>query len=182
MKNRTTHRLLGALLCACGWLASSAHADQVYVAITGQQTGAFLGESPRVPNRIEALKLHQVVSTPHEGALQARPISQRQYGPFKFTKLAGAASVQLYQAMVSSEKLSSVVIDFVGVMSEGESRVLQNIRLRDARVISIERYTESDPKGNARTMEDISIAFARIEFNDLVTGRAVVDEVVAAIR
>jgi hypothetical protein len=31
-------------------------------------------------------------------------------------------------------------------------------------------------------MEDISIAFARIEFNDLVTGRAVVDEVAAIIR
>jgi hypothetical protein len=98
LKNRTTHRLLGALLCACGGLASSAHADQVYVAITGQQTGAFLGESPRVPNRIEALKLHQVVST------------------------------------------------------------------------------------HTRTMEDISVAFARIEFNDLVTGRAVLDEVTSIIR
>lgn len=183
MKSRTTHWLLSALLCTSGWLASSAHADQIYISLTGQQTGAFPGESPRAPNRIEALKLQQLVSTPesaHGHALTGRPVP-RQYGPFKFTKLAGAASVQLYQSMISGERLSIVQIDFVGMTSDGESRVLQNIKLTNARVVGIERYAEADAKGNTRTLEDISIAFGRIEVNDVVTGRAVADEI-AAVR
>lgn len=157
-------------------LAPSAVADQIYVSVTGR-SGAFIGESARAPNRFEATKLTHQISVPNDPHNLGRSVGVRQHGPIRLTKLSGPASVQFYQALIAGDVLSNVVIDFVGTTADGSTRVLQTIRLTNARVVGIDRLSEADGTGGMRTLDDISLAFGRIEIMDPVAGISVADQV-----
>jgi type VI secretion system Hcp family effector len=156
-------------------LTTVASADQVYVTVDGTRQGVLKGESTRVAGKIEATKFGFAVTVPVSAAGLAT--AQRQYGPVRITKLVGAASPQLFQALVTNELLNKVTIDFVATSSkDGSQKLAHNVVLSRARVVNIEQSTEPDGAGGIRAVEEISFVFVSIEFNDIVGGTTAVDD------
>jgi hypothetical protein len=50
--------------------------------------------------------------------------------------------------------------------------------LLNARVVGVDQYTEPDPAGGMREVEEVSLAITRIEMTDVASQTSVIDDVV----
>jgi len=159
--------------------AAAAQADNIYVSIKGSKQGAFKGDAKeeKLRDKIVGLKFRYEVGSPTDLA-SGRATGRRQHKPIVITKEWGAASPQLFSALVNNEVLPEVIIDFVGVNIQGEMALTHTIRLVNARVIDIAHSTEpaSGPgKIGQRHLEDVSFSFQRIDLEDRVGKTAATD-------
>jgi type VI secretion system Hcp family effector len=84
------------------------------------------------------------------------------------TKEWGAASPQLFEALVTNEVLPEVVIDFVGVDPKtGGMTLSHSIKLTNAGIADISQSTEPIATGGVRHVEDVSFTFQKIELIDV---------------
>ena len=102
---------------------------------------------------------------------------RRVHSPIVFTKEWGAASPQIYQALVTNEVLTSVVFDFISVLPDGTEGTYFLIHLTDAVVVEVRQYIGSAPgeAGITRELEDVSLVYQTISLEDKVSGTSVHD-------
>lgn len=160
---------IAAVACLCGALmAGAVYADDIYVSITGVNQGRFAGELKvkGFEDKIAGLSFHYAVVSPRDVA-SGMPAGRRMHKPIRFKKAWGAASPQLFQALVTNETLSSVVIDFVRRDSATGRLVLDHtIKLTNASVASIERQTEETGLRGLTDVEIVDLVFQKIELTD----------------
>jgi type VI secretion system secreted protein Hcp len=142
-----------------------------FITIT-PRSGKFKGEGhgPKDADKMIGLKFVYEVNQPYD-PLTGRT-SKRQHRPLVVTKEWGAASPQLFQALVDNETLTSVVFEFVRVDQKGEEQVYQIITLTNAVITNIKLYTDSE---SSSQLEDVAFAFQQIDIKN-VPGNTVVTD------
>jgi type VI secretion system secreted protein Hcp len=141
-----------------------------YVTIKGTKTANFKGESlgKGHENELEGLGFQYGVSVPRDPATGAAT-GKRQHGPVTMTKAWGAASPQLFQALVLNEALE-VRFEFYRADRTGLEAVFQRITLGSANVVSINQHVEPnyDPgRMKYPELEEIAFVFGRIAIENL---------------
>ncbi len=129
-----------------------------YVTIEGAKQGQFKGEGSR--NKIEGLKLFYEVSSPHDPAT-GQASGKRQHKAVTITKEWGAATPQLFQALVTNEALKSVLFEFIRTTPQGQDEVYYTVKLTNASVSHLKQYTDE----SGAELEDVSFTFQRIEID-----------------
>jgi type VI secretion system secreted protein Hcp len=169
----TLARMLGAAaLLAVMPAAGRAQTFEYYVLIEGTKQGMFANESARNnhASRVVGLNFDYLVTVPRDPATGISR-GKRLHGPVVMTKEWGAASPQLFQALVSNELLKSVVFEFYQNSSQGEEELATTIKLTNATVTDIHQYSPSATNAtggklsgaNRRQLEDVSFTFGSIE-------------------
>lgn len=171
-------RMLLALVALLSLTPAAAQAQtEFYVLIEGTKQGQFANESIRSNRapRVVGLGFDYLVKTPRDPST-GQVSGRRQHGPVTMTKAWGAASPQLFQALVSNELLKSVVFEFYQTNTQGQEELATMVKLSNATVTEIHQYSPSGDKAagakhaNAadwRQFEDVSFAFSAIEIQHL---------------
>ncbi len=135
---------------------------QIYVGVKGKKQGAFKGESVRsgTEEQFAALSLDYDLRVPLD-ATTGGPSGKRQHSPLSIVKEWGAASPQLFQALVTNEELETVEIDCYGPGIDGGTELVHKVRLSNAGVASIEQ--SSGQVGGARELERVAFSFETLE-------------------
>ena len=151
-----------------------------YVTIKGTKTGNFKGESLRKghENELEGLGFQYGVRVPVDPAT-GTATGKREHGPVTMTKAWGAASPQLFQALVMNEALDSVRFEFYRVDRTGVEGIFQRITLGSASVASINQHVEPtyDPaRVNYPELEEIAFVFGKITIENVPGNTAAMDD------
>ncbi len=146
-------------------------AYEFYVSIRGKKQGEFKGESPRERHqqKIAAIRFQYEVRSPRDLAT-GQASGKRQHSPIIITKEWGAASPQIFQALVTNELLDSVQFDFIRTNADGEEEIYYRIRLTNANISDLKQYMDDTKHANqydTRMLEDVSFTFQKIEVEDL---------------
>lgn len=160
-------------------------AYEFYVTIEGTKQGKFKGESARkeIANKIAGISFQHEVKSPRDVASGQASV-KRQHGPVIITKEWGASSPQLFQALVTNEQLKTVLFEFVRTNPNGQQYIYYTIKLTNAAVSSIRRYTGSGGAGAAsgkasadtHELEDISFTYQKIEITSVDGKTMAMDE------
>lgn len=133
--------------------------------IEGTKQGVFPGGK----GGIAGLKFSYEVKSPRDAA-SGQMTGKRQHTPVVVTKVVGAASPQIFQALTTNEVLKSVVVTLPGGAGGGYT-----IKLSNATVSDVKQYTEL-LNSQATVLEDVSFTFQRIEVEDPGTRSMAVDD------
>jgi len=148
-------------------------AYEFYVSIEGATQGKFHGESPKKDQaqKIPGLAFHYEVVSPRDPA-SGLPTGKRQHKPISFLKEWGAATPQLFQALVTNENLKTVKFEFLQVdKTTGKEGVYFTIDLTNATVADIKQSSGSADGADAakhsssqgiKELETITLAFQKI--------------------
>ena len=156
-------------------------AYQAHVAIKGKKQGQFKGEGiqdKRKDKWLPVLSFDMHLQSPRDIAT-GQASGKRQWSPIKFEKEWGAASPQLLAACATNEVLPEVVFEFSKTNANGEEYVYQTIKLTDATVASVGRFTGDEEKGaegassarhveafDTHELERVGLTFRKIELTD----------------
>jgi type VI secretion system secreted protein Hcp len=145
-------------------------ATEFYVTVEGTKQGRLKGESVAEAHRdkLRGISFHYAVSSPRDAA-SGQASGKRQHQPVVFVKEWGAASPQLFQALVSNESLKSVLFEFVKTNENGEEVIYHSIKLTSASISAIEQYINGDPEPpptDPRALEKVSLTFQRIDIEN----------------
>jgi type VI secretion system secreted protein Hcp len=149
-----------------------------YVTIEGSRTGPFQGESTKrgQEGKLEGLAFRYGVDVPRDAS--GLPTGRRQHEPVIMTKQWGAASPQIFQALVTNEVLERVLFEFYRSSRAGAEELFHTILLTGATVAGIEQHVEPTfEPDHMRTpeLEEISFTFGRIQIENRAGGRAADD-------
>ena len=158
-------------------------AFEFYVSVKGKKQGQFKGETKapggRAKDRFRGVAYVSEVISPRDAA-SGLPTGKRQHRPIVITKEWGAASPQLFQALVTNEVLTAVVLEFVKTDPAGREVVYYRVTLTNAAVSDLRSYldlteVDGDPY-DGRALEDVSFTFAKIELENLEAKTSAVDD------
>ena len=132
----TASHLLSALRIMTALLlmqhVKAAMAYEFYVTVDGTKQGRFKGESKREQHahKLAGLSFSYEVSSPRD-ASTGQATGKRRHGPVTFTKAWGAATPQLFEALVTNEVLprtlchqQPVVCEIAGARKAASARLL----------------------------------------------------------
>jgi type VI secretion system secreted protein Hcp len=153
-----------------------AQTSEFYVVIEGSKQGQFANESMRASHapRVVGLNFDYLVKTPRDATTGAVS-GKRQHGPVTMTREWGAASPQLFQALVSNEVLKSVVFEFYQMNKQAQEELTMLVKLTNATVVEIHQRTAIPTAGSntsaldTRRLEDVSFTFGAIEIQHVPT-------------
>ena len=153
-------------------------AYEFYVTIEGSKQGRLSGETAREAHQGKLAGIgfsYEVTSS--RGAASGRASRKREHGPVTFTKEWGAASPQLFQALITNEVLTSALFEFVRTNDVGVEHVFQTIKLTNASVTSIHQYVAAldDAELENPELEDVALSFRDIEITN-VDGKTVASD------
>jgi type VI secretion system secreted protein Hcp len=113
-------------------------AYEAYISINGSKQGKFKGNSSKSGRHgwIEVVSFSYGVQSPRDAATGLAS-GKRQHKPVSFGLDTGLVSPQIFQALVSNEVLTDVLIEFVDTNKDGKKYVRQNIKLSNATISSI---------------------------------------------
>jgi type VI secretion system secreted protein Hcp len=148
---------------------------EIFVTIKGQKQGVIRGDSvvKGHENQIVATSFDYDVKSPRDPAT-GLATGKRQHSPVTLRINSGAASVHLFEALVTNENLTSVVIDFVasdGLASQ-KRVILTNAALSDMH--------QRASTAKATWLDDVSLVFQKIEVLDVASGASASDSTTAA--
>jgi type VI secretion system secreted protein Hcp len=158
-------------------------AYEFYVSIEGTKQGKFKGESLREKHKekISGLAFHYEVKSPRDAA-SGQASGKRQHSPITITKEWGAATPQIFQALVTNEVLKQVLLEFVRTNANGEEEIYHKITLTEAAIVQLKQYTRDEEttergvSGDGRELEDVSFTFRRIEISNISGKTSAVNE------
>ena len=153
-------------------------AAEFYVTIEGTKQGALTGESvrPRHEGELAGLAFHYSVAHPRDAG-SGMATGRRIHQPISFVKEWGAASPQIFQALVTNETIKSAVFEFVRTADTGEEIVFHSIKVSSARVTEIEQFIDdSELAPTGKGLEKISLVFQRIEIENLDGKTSAIDD------
>lgn len=125
------------------------------VKIVGQSQGTFFGGAD---NRMDVLSFSSSIVSPRDAA-SGLPTGKRQHKPFTITKRIDKASVQLFQALVTNERLNTVEFD---LLSRAGGPAYATVKLTNASVAS--RTAGDAGKTNHHDLETIEFTYQKIEW------------------
>jgi type VI secretion system secreted protein Hcp len=153
-------------------------AFQAHIAIKGKKTGQYKGEGiqdKRKDKWIPVLCFNNEIVAPRDAAT-GQASGKRQWKPVKVVKEWGAASPQALQSCSTNEVLTEVDLEFTKTNPNGEEYVYQTIKLTDATIAQVRRFTGSEEgaEGTSRhssaedtmELEEWSFTFRKIEVED----------------
>ena len=152
-------------------------AFQLFVSITGAKQGKFKGESSRERRKdwIAGLAFDYEVKSPHDIAT-GQHSGKRQHSPIRIVKEWGAATPQIFQAVVNNETIKEVHFEFVKTNKSGEEYVFHTIKLSDATISGVRQFTAGAPEGASSAkhtstsekeeLEEVSFVFRKIEIEN----------------
>jgi type VI secretion system secreted protein Hcp len=149
-------------------------AFEFYVSIDGVKQGKFKGESVAKgqTDKILGLAFDYELLSPRD-QLTGHAVGKRQHKPIKFTKAWGAASPQIFQAVVTQEVLKTVLFEFIRTSKDGQEVVFYSIKLTNASISQLHQYKRlSSTQGDqfdTQELEDVSLTFAQIEVENKLT-------------
>ncbi len=153
-------------------------AYEFYVTIDAARQGRLAGESARETHKgkIAGIGFSYEVAASRE-ASSGRASSKREHGPVTFTKEWGAASPQLFGALVTNEAITSALFEFVRSNDVGVEHVFHTIKLTDATVTSIHQYVaaQDDAELDNPELEDVALTFRGIEIDNVDGGTSASD-------
>jgi type VI secretion system secreted protein Hcp len=140
----------------------------IYVAVKGQKQGVFHAEAVHQGSKYSfaAHSLEYQLISPRD-AVSGLASGQRQHRPLTITRDWGAASPQLFQALVTNEVLESVEIDCYGQPKDGKEQLVHKVKLTNAGVCSFRQVGSvsrgSSKAGTSGDLETVAFAFEKIE-------------------
>ncbi len=152
-------------------------AFQAHMSIKGTKQGQFKGEGiqdKRKDKWMPVLSFSSEVKSPRDIAT-GQASGKRQWSPVKCIKEWGAASPQGLLACVTNEVLTEIQIEFTKTNAKGEEYVYQTVKLTNATVAAVRRYTgEGDSESSSRhtsavdtmELEEWAFTFEKIEVED----------------
>lgn len=187
--NKIASALLLATALVGPSLAASTSAvaagNEFYISIQGQKQGKFRGESVRKgqETKIVGLALDYSVKSPRDSA-SGQATGKRQHSPVTITKEWGAATPQLFQALVTNETLPVVLFEFVRPGKGGAEEIFQVVKLTNAQILAVSHHTGAAPLPETKRaanemlgLEDISFTFDKIEMENKLAGTSSSDTV-----
>jgi type VI secretion system secreted protein Hcp len=157
-------------------------AQKFTVSIDATKQGHLKGESQmrgEKDGKIPGVRFTVETVSPRDAAT-GQASGKRQHKPILFTKEWGAASPQLYTALVTNEILKSVVFEFTKTNPNGEESVFHKITLTNATVSNIRSYLDlTDTSGDpfdGRTLEDVSFVYQKIAMENLDGKTTAIDD------
>ncbi len=153
-------------------------ANAFYLSVTATKQGVLKGESGKDRSRIPILGFSYSVHSPRDPA-SGQATGKRQHEPVTVFKEWGVISPQLFEALVTNEVLTSVIIDEVRVSPKGKKENYMEIRLTNASLVEIiiepEQF-EDQPLWADKEIEQISFVFEKIEFENKVSKAVAEDD------
>ena len=136
--------------------------SEIFVKVKAQKQGELKTEESGVKaeHQFAALSVEYEVKSQRDVAT-GQPTGKRQHSPISLVKEWGAASPQLFQALVTNEVLETVDIDCYGVLASGKKAPVYKIKLTNASVATI-RQAGGGSTG-ARELETVGFTFQKIE-------------------
>lgn len=158
-------------------------ANEFYVTIDGLKTGRFHGEGKKDSNKgkIVGLEFHSEVTSPRDVAT-GMPTGKRQHKPITITKEWGAASPQLFNALVTNESLTSVLFEFIDTLADGKEQVVQTVKLTGASISGFRQYIGDvgnfiyDSTADSRKLENVTFYFRTIEMTNVAAKTTASDD------
>ncbi len=143
-------------------------AFQYYISVKGTKQGQFKGQNGKTGHStkgMEIIAFDYEVESPRDQA-SGLATGKRQHSPLVIVKKVDSASPLLFQAHLSSELLSEVVIQKVlqplnGRGANNSEAVAERITLTNATISSIHRYTAL-PVGHASSPKD---GYQKLQFD-----------------
>jgi type VI secretion system secreted protein Hcp len=153
-------------------------AFQAHVSVKGKKQGQYKGEGiqdKRKDKWMPVLAFANEILSPRDVAT-GQASGKRQWKPVKIVKEWGAASPQALQSCSTNEVLTEVNFEFTKTNPNGEEYVYQTIKLTNATIAQIRRFTgsEDDSEGTSRhtaaddtmELEEWAFTFQKIEVED----------------
>lgn len=141
----------------------------IYAAVRGQKQGVLHSEIEHqgIKYSFAALSLEYEVLVPTDAASGQRS-GKTQHRPVALTKGWGAASPQLFQALVANEALESVEIDCYGRSRAGREELVHKLKLTNASVASFRQQVQGASvdkagRGGSGDLETVAFTFEKIE-------------------
>ena len=145
-------------------------AYEFYVTIEAAKQGRLAGESTREVHKgkLSGIGFSYEVSWPRD-APSGQATGKRQHGAVTFTKEWGAASPQLFTALVTNEVITSALFEFVRTNDVGVEHVFHTIRLTNASITGIHQYVaaQEDAELDQAELEDVALTFRGIEIENV---------------
>ena len=150
------------------------------ITITGAKQGLFKGESllPGEANQSIGLGYSYEVNAPVD-PLTRLPTGKRVHSPIKITKAVGAASPQIFKALVDREAITEARFDFYKTDAAGVKNVIYSVTISTALIVDVTQ--QMDPVSSPGQpldgieYETVSFVFGKIEISDPVDGESAVD-------
>ena len=140
----------------------------IYVAVKGQTQGPFHTEVEHHGRKYSfaAHSLEYALIVPRDAAT-GQTTGQRQHRPVTVIRDWGAASPQLFQALVSNEGLETVEFDCYGISKDGKEQLVHKVKLTNASVCSFRQVGNASAgakkAGTSGDLETVAFAFEKIE-------------------
>ncbi len=145
-------------------------AYEFYVTIEATKQGRLKGESARDVHggKLAGIGFSYELKSPRDTA-SGQASGKRQHGAVTFTKEWGAASPQLFSALVSNEMIKSALFEFVRTNDVGVEHVFHTIKLTNASVTAIHQYiaAQEDADLDNAELEDVALTFRGIEITNV---------------
>jgi len=140
----------------------------IYVTVKGQKQGTYHAEAEHQGTKYSfaahSLEYELIVPT---DAASGHATGQRRHRPMTLTRDWGAASPQLFQALVTNESLESVVIDCYGRTKDGKEQLVHKVKLTNAAVCSFRQVGSvsrgATKAGTSGNLETVAFTFEKIE-------------------
>jgi type VI secretion system secreted protein Hcp len=153
-------------------------ANSYYLKVKGAKQGDIKGEAGKKSDRIPILGFSYGVQSPRDVST-GQASGKRQHRPVTIYKEWGVASPQLYEALVTNERLTSVTIDEIRTDPAGRDTVYMEIRLTNATITSISIDPErasAAPLWTNHEIELVFFAFEKIEIENMVSKVVAMDD------
>lgn len=153
-------------------------AYEFYVTIEAAKQGRLAGEIPDSTHegKLAGIGFSYEVTSPR-GEAGGAATGRRHHGALTFTKEWGAASPQLFGALVTNETIRSALFEFVRTNEVGEEHVFHTIKLTNATVSAIHQYVaaQDDAELENAELEDVALTFRGIEIENIEGGTTASD-------
>ncbi len=162
-------------------------AYEFYVSIEGTKQGKFKGESPKKEQaqKIPGLSFQYEVISPRDPAT-GQHSGKRQHRPVSFVKEWGAATPQLFQALVGNEVLKTVKFEFIQMdKGTGQEGIYFTIDLANASVADIKQFSgtadaaesaKHTSSQGSKELETISFTFQKITLTHVKEKTSAMDD------
>jgi type VI secretion system secreted protein Hcp len=151
-------------------------AYEFYVTIEGSKSGVIKGDVVKRGHEGKiaglAFDYEAMIAQSRSGSGQAT--GKRQHSPITITKRWDVATPRLCQALVTGERLKSVLIEFEGTdRKTGKKLIYHTVKLTNASITDIFQYADAD----TGELEDVSFVFQKIEIENKIGKTVAADDV-----
>jgi type VI secretion system secreted protein Hcp len=161
-------------------------AVQIYASFKGAKQGDFKGDSTEKGHEgtIHGVGFSYGVISPRD-AVSGLPTGKRQQQPIVFTKEWSLCSPQFYTAAYTNETISSAVFNFYSPSPTGLQQLTHSIKLTNANIISVRQSILLPQSGgpiiDSRELQEITLAFQKIDITSLPNGFEAIDDWSASV-